>query len=398
MSKNKGLFTVIQRKDKYVIVYIENGIPVYLDKYSYDTLPEANNVLKNQREEVNTFVSDMKAEEARKEAERIAAEKAKQEEKKRKQEEKRKEFWSKGWVKFTSGVVAAALVLTGGHFAGVGISNLVDKGKKTSTSQHGSVNPTETTAPVETTVPTETTVSNGTIGPDVNEIKGKDEKLSQENFEKLVVEYTKMYTDKNIDLTTEDVIKFVSIINIEELLEENPEFASELFGTQDVHAYLDDAMDVIAATYGYNYMTYEKEQSTKNFIRISDSIYGEQKEKMLVVENYVDLIDEAKGDAEKINQLVDEMLVRLESGDLTNLDSGVRFGMITYIELIRSYFAKDVLTSRNFDRLTVISETHLNNIKAMYTDCASNNYTMSADTSMQYTDDYVSSYTKGLRM
>ena len=52
---------------------------------------------------------------------------------------------------------------------------------------------------------------------DINNIVSKDEELNQENFEDLVAEFSKQFIDNNINVSTEDLVKFVSIVNIDKL-------------------------------------------------------------------------------------------------------------------------------------------------------------------------------------
>ena len=416
-----GIFQIFKRNDRFVIAYVEKGVIEYLDVYNFARYEDAAGYLGTHRDELTKIIVDRNEAERKKEEERLAREReeeekriardreaeekrkqeeaekqAKKEEKEKKKQEKKetrekkrqerkentKKFWA-NWKKFFAGFLAAIVLLTSGHFIGVLFSNWFgkkddDKLQEPTTSTVGSTDPTNA----------------------IGNIKDKDEALSQENFEKIVAEYSKKYTDNSIDLTTEDLVKFVSIINIDELLEENPEFASKLFGTQTWEAYMDDAMDVIGATYGYNYMTYNKANSTDNFIWVSDCVYGTQKEKMLIVEEYVRLIAGARGNKEEVNRLVTELLERLSSGDLTNLDSGVRFGMNVYFELISSYFAKDDLTKENFDELTTIVEMNLNNIMTEYKGCSKQDVIISSYIDSSYTDEVSlsTSYTKGRRI
>lgn len=381
-----GTFQVLKKNDKFVIVYVEKGVAEYLDTYNFDGYYKAADYLESHKDELIKVIEEKKAEEKRKEEERIAREKEAAEKKKKEEEERqaekeakekkkqekkeaRKKFWS-NWKKFFAGILAGVMLLVSGHFIGVLFSNLF--GKK----DDGKIqDPTSST--IESTEPTHG------IDEAIDEIKEKDKALSQEEFEKLVDEFSKKYTDNSIDLTIEDLVKFVSIINIDELLEENPEFVSELFGTQTFEAYMDDAMDAFAATYGYNYMTHAKEGKTDNFIWLSDCVYGSQKDKMLIVENYVKLIANANGNKEEVNKLVTELLGRIASGDLTNLDSGVRFGMNVYLVLIRSYLAKNELTKENFDELTTVVEMNLNNIMTEYKECNVSKQTSGVSTTVK---------------
>ena len=126
-------------------------------------------------------------------------------------------------------------------------------------------------------------------------------------------------------------------------------------------------------TYTYNRNVFEKEQSTKNFLRISDSVYKEQIEILKEIENYVDMIAENRNNAPEANRLISELLNKLgdPTSKLSYMDDGVGFGMQVSIELIRSYIAKDVINKENFDSLTLLtsSEKYVSNIFTAYDGC-----------------------------
>lgn len=377
-----GRFEVLKKLDRYVIVYIEKGEQLDLSElnivYSFDNYDEASQYIKNNKDSLKNVVIQYKEAVQREIEERIALERAQEEaarikmeekaQKKAERKEKRRGFWysAKGIV---AAIVATALTLTGGHFLAVGISNLVEKDKRNTTSQSGNVDPTKDAQ--NTTINNSVVNNNINISNDVENIATVEEELNQENFENLVATFAKTYVDKKVNISTEDLTKFVSIVNIDKLAEENPEFAATLFSVQTKEEYLNDAAKVIGATYSYNYMIFEKENSTENFIRISDSIYGSQKEKMLIIEEYVDLIAKARGNETEVNKIVSELLVRMHCEDLTYLDDGVGFGMQVYVELIRSYLAKDELTQENFDLLTTMtsSDEYVSNIFTVYDKC-----------------------------
>ena len=111
---------------------------------------------------------------------------------------------------------------------------------------------------------------------------------------------------------------------------------------------------------------FNSENSTENFIKISESLTGEQKEQLQIIESYVEQIAAVKDDETKVNALVNELVTRLMTGDLQNLDYGVQFAMQSSIELIRSYIAKDVLTEANLSLLTEITRLNVTEIMYMY--------------------------------
>ena len=71
---NNGTFKVLKRADEFVISYIEKGEITYLDLYSFDRYPDAEEYRENHMKELDTYVSDMKEEQKRIEEERLEAE------------------------------------------------------------------------------------------------------------------------------------------------------------------------------------------------------------------------------------------------------------------------------------------------------------------------------------
>ena len=382
MESLKGEFRIINQNEKFRIFYLENTTMIPYAEQLFDSELSARTYVVTHRTQLEEYVlkviklkreqeqerlrieEEKRKKEAEKERKRIEKENKKIE--KKAEREKNKVQRKKIRNTAIASVLATSMFLTGGHFAAVGIANLIDKhDKKTGTSQNGNTEPTKGNSDLG--------ISNGIDG-----IVSKDEELNQENFEKLAAGFTKICLDKKLNISTEDVIKFVSIVNIDTLAEENPELARELFGTQTKEEYLQDAAKMIGMVYSYNYQIFENEGTTKNFIRISDSVYGSQKEILKIVESYVDQIALVRNDAEKVNELIAELIVRLgdTQSELSYLDNGVGFGMQVCIELIRSYLAKDVISQENFDMLSTLtsSDEYVSNIFTIYDGCM-NSYT-----------------------
>ena len=202
--------------------------------------------------------------------------------------------------------------------------------------------------------------------PDTNAPETVEETLTTENFENLVAQVAKNYQDKDVNVSTEDIAKFVSIINIDKLTKENPELAQELFGEKTKEQYIQEAARVIGETVMYNAKVFEETKNTEGFIRISDAVYGDSKEQMITIESYVDEIAKVYYAQEQVNPLATDLIKRLVTGDLQNLDNGTQFGMQVSIELIRSYIAKDVLTDVNRDVLTDITRLDVSGIMETY--------------------------------
>lgn len=211
-------------------------------------------------------------------------------------------------------------------------------------------------------------------------VKEKKEILTTKRFETLVADFSKPYVKNNINVTTEDLVKFVSIVNIDELAEENPDLAEELFSAQKKEEYLNDAAKVIGMTYMYNHKVYTEENSTKNFINVSDAVHDEeQKQKIEKIEDYVTKISLKTNNEEELNNLVLEFLESLSDpqSELSYLDDGVGFGMQVDIALILNSIARNYLNQENRDWLQELtsSEKYVSNIFRVYEGCSTNSYT-----------------------
>ena len=199
------------------------------------------------------------------------------------------------------------------------------------------------------------------------------EKLTTENFENLVADYANKYSNEYSAVSTEDITKFAVVANIDLLAEENPELIAEIAGDKTREEFLNDGAKLIGATVMNNFNVWNATNSTENFIRVSDIVYGEQKELMLKIEEYVDRIAEAanQGDADLVNEIVSEFLTDMNSGELSKLDDGVGFAAQVYIALISDGIARNYLNQENFDMLQVLktSEKYVSNIFTVYERC-----------------------------
>lgn len=209
---------------------------------------------------------------------------------------------------------------------------------------------------------------------DVDDESYNYEPLTTENFESLVSEYANKYSDEYDGVvSTKDITKFASIANIDLLSEENSELASTLFGNQTKEEYLNDAAKIIGATVMYDFNKWNSTLSTKDFIKVSDIIYGEQKEQMIKIEEYTDRIASAvnKDDADLVNNIVSEFLTDMNSGSLSKLDDGVGFAAQVNIAVIADGIARNYLNKENFDMFQVLKtgEKYVSNIFTEYDNC-----------------------------
>lgn len=353
--KNKGKFEVLKNIDKYVIVYIEKGEQLYLnelnDKYSFGSYDEALDYVKNNKGELDKFVTDYK-EKIRQEAERRIAEenarkeaerKQKEEKEKRQAErkEKRRGFWYsvKGII---ASIVATAILLTGGHFAGVGISKLVEKNKKASTSQSSQDDKGES----DKTPKYSYDYNKNVVVVDNEEYV----ELTTEEFENITALKIKELSDKGITLNSEDIIKYMMIANCDKLAQDNKELISEIMGEQTSDELQQDANKYVGAVVMYNYNIWYEEGSTKNFIKASDTIFDEEaRNKVIEIEKRVDEITLSMEDNDKFNELVNDLLKELldPTNELSYLESGVGYALQIVLEPIRGLYGDGRLNEAN---------------------------------------------------
>lgn len=371
MGVYSALLREINGKNKYVIVYVEKGVNRFLIKYNYDRYEEAIDFIKNNKEELDKTVEILKNEEAR-----IAKQKAAEDEEKKKEAERNAEVDDENESRkkqqkfngFVSGVLAAAITLVGGHFVAKGISSAINSNNNPTTSTHGSLNPTD---------PTDSTIPSKDVFDAMNGIMTPEEMYSTENFEKLVAGFVKPYADNNLNLSTEDLTKFVAIVTIDKLAEENPKLAKELFSQQTAEEFLNDAAKTIGVTYMYNHNKWTEEGKTDNFIWISSALPDgdAQKANLQEMENYVKKISEAvaKDDIDEVNKITAEFIEQLTSpdGSLNSLDDGVEFAAQLYFALINNSIGRNYLNKENRDYFNTraSSEQNVSNIFTVYNNC-----------------------------
>lgn len=201
--------------------------------------------------------------------------------------------------------------------------------------------------------------------------------LTKEDFEKVVGSFVTKNGKKYSGVSSEDIVKFVAIANIDEIVESNEELSKELFSNPSKEEYLNDAAKVIGTTVMFDYNVWSQTNSTEEFVRISDIIIGSQKDKMIIIEDYVNRIADAvnSNDEELVNSIIAEFIDDMSVGKLSKLDDGVGFASQIYIALISDVIAKDYLNQENFDMLQVLktAEKYISNIFTVYEGCSLSN-------------------------
>lgn len=355
--KNKGKFEVLKKNERYIIVYIEKGEQLDLsqlnDAYSFGNYDVAIQFLKDNRTALDNLVTNYKEEKRREiekklaeEEARIEAERIKREEKenkKRERKEKRRNFWY-SWKGIVAAIVAAAVTLTGGHFIAAGISKVVEKNKDNNSSQ-GSLDNSET----------KDDSTKYSYNYDENVVVVNDEEykeLTTEDFENVSAIKIKELSDKGLNLNSEDIIKFMMIVNCDKLAQDNKELITQIMGSQTSDEVQQDAYKCVGAIVMYNYNIWYQEGSTKNFIKVSDCIFDEEaKNKVIEIEKRVDEIALSVEDNEKFNQLVNALLKDLldPTNELSYLESGVGFVLQIVLEPIRGLYGMDLYGNITLD-------------------------------------------------
>lgn len=199
------------------------------------------------------------------------------------------------------------------------------------------------------------------------------ELLTTEKFEDLCAERIKAFNDVNLPVNETDVIVYIMGTNSDKLAEDNKELIAQIVGDKSEIEVINDFGKVCAAIAMKNFESFQKDHSSENFIKVSDSIFGEQKNSMIAVEGYIDKIMSSYNDGGKVNTYVSELFDQLNSGDLSKLDDGVGFSMSTYLMLLdamdKSSFI--ALNEENRDMLAqlITSEKYVSDIKAIFTGC-----------------------------
>lgn len=355
--KNKGRFEVLKKNGKYVIVYIEKGEQLDLSQfntiYSFVNYELASQYVEDNKSSLDDFITNYKEEKQREIERKLAEEKAREEEERRNREEqerikeekraKRRKFFS-GWKSFVAGGLVFSMLLTGGHFLGVGISKLNKKNRNNNNSQSSLDNQESTKEEPKYA-----------YNYDKNVVVINDEEykeLTTEEFENITSIKVKELSDKGLNLNSEDVIKFMMIVNCDKLAQDNKELITQIMGEQTSDEVQQDAYKCVGAIVVYNYNKWYQEGNDKNFIKVSDCVFDEEaRNKVIEIEKRVSEIALSVNDKDKFNQLVNDFLKDLldPTNELSYLESGVGFVLQIVLEPIRGLYGMDLYGNITLD-------------------------------------------------
>lgn len=170
--------------------------------------------------------------------------------------------------------------------------------------------------------------------------------LTTEKFEELTTNLIQKYENIGLQVSREDVIKYVMIRNIDKLRQDNPELITQLVGSQDIFEFITDACHVLDAMRNYNLLYFDKYHTTDGFVSAVDGVFDEvQKARATELERRVYEIGTYYQDDVKYNELVYTLLRDLYNplNPISQLEDGVSYGMESVdVYMLRTRFSQDV--------------------------------------------------------
>ena len=218
-----------------------------------------------------------------------------------------------------------ALVLTGSILTGSVVYALTRK------SYTGKVNVTPSPA-----------VSDSLTQEDINDIVTYDyEELTGEKLRNQITSFENYLRKFNLATSSEDIEKFVIVVNINKIATDHPEYISEYVDETNIDEFMQDAYQTLMDIITYNGNIYYTEKNADNFIMADEAVFDKYSKNMLVeIENCFKNIA-VETDDEKFNEKVTKLLMLLmdPTEELSQLESGVGFASYTSIEPIRRLFS-----------------------------------------------------------
>ena len=183
------------------------------------------------------------------------------------------------------------------------------------------------------------------------------EELTTEKFEDLVAATYKKYSEIGLDVSKEEVIDFVMMVNIEKISKDNKELISTIVGDRNPETAILNMNDVYSAIKTKNDNNYcSKGLGFDSLILVNDLVFDkETKDKTIEFEKRVKEMFEAadSGKVEEFNKLFDKLYIEILTAteEEFNMEYGVGYDcMNTLIYFIRSNFEK-LLNDTNKDHI-----------------------------------------------
>lgn len=173
------------------------------------------------------------------------------------------------------------------------------------------------------------------------------EELTSEKFYALADEIYKKYSEIGLDVSKEEVIDFMMMVNIDKIAKDNQELVAEIVGDRNTDTVILNMMDVYSAIKTKNDNNYcSKGLGFDSLILVNDTIFDEEtKDKVKDFEGRIREIFEARNSKDKFNELLNKLLneVLNATEEEFNMENGAGYSsMEILIYFIRSNFEKDM--------------------------------------------------------
>lgn len=177
---------------------------------------------------------------------------------------------------------------------------------------------------------------NGTTTNPIIENKDDNyEELTTEKFNTLVDEVYKKYSEIGLDVSKEDVIDYMILVNIDKLAIDNNELINTIIGDRNVDVVVLNAFNVYSAIMTENNNRYcAKNLGWDSLILVDDTIFdSKEKETVKKIENRVKEIFEAKDNKEEFNILLNKLLMDMldATKEEFNMESGAGYSVTTIL-------------------------------------------------------------------
>lgn len=171
--------------------------------------------------------------------------------------------------------------------------------------------------------------------------------LTDERFFALADEIYKKYSNLGLDVTRENVIDFVMMVNIDKLSRDNKELVETIIGERNPDEVVLSSFKVYSAIMTENNDRYcAKGLGWDSLILVSDTVFdAEERETVINIEKRFEEIFNARGNKEEFNKLLNKMLMDMcdAEKDEFNMDSGVGYSTMTIlVNFIRINFFGDL--------------------------------------------------------
>lgn len=170
-----------------------------------------------------------------------------------------------------------------------------------------------------------------------------DNRLTDEKFNELVENIYEKYSEEKLDVTKEQVIDYLMIVNMDKLATDNNELINTIVGDRNVDMVVANAFNVYSAILTENNDRYcAKELGFDSIITVSDTVFDkDEKETVIMLEERIKEIVLSKDNNEEFNKLLNKLLMDMcdAEKDEFNMQSGVGYSsMLVLVNFVRINF------------------------------------------------------------